>query len=375
VTVARNAPPINWPAPEPISFGTPLSTGQLNAEASVEGTFEYSPAEGEVLAAGTHTISVVFYPANTTTYTEAHDSVSLTVTRATPVIAWSAPEKITYGTPLGTLQLSAKASVPGTFVYSPSQGAVLAAGEHTPSVIFTPANPSDYTSTQAAVMLTVAKAMPAITWPTPDSIAHGTPLSGTQLNASASVPGSLVYTPAAGEILSPGAHTLTVSFTPMDAVNYTTAQATVSLNVTEMEQTVIAWPVPSPITYGTPLGEAQLNANVSIPGSFLYAPALGDVLAPGKHRLSATFTPEDTERYAKAQATVSLLVEGLPNIASMLRAAAGHAPFAPATEMEQRKPAASSGLRPAPKIQRETRTYKGATYEKGDDGQWHLQQK
>jgi hypothetical protein len=160
----------------------------------------------------------------------------------------------------------------------------------------------------------------------------------------------------------------------MDSVNYTTAQATVSLNVTEMEQTAITWPVPSPISYGTPLGEAQLNAAASVPGSFLYAPVVGDVLAPGKHKLSATFTPEDSERYAKAQATVSLLVEGLPNIASMLKAAAGHTPFAPATETE-RKPAASSGLRAAPKVQRETRTYKGATYEKGEDGQWHLQQK
>jgi Flp pilus assembly CpaE family ATPase len=374
VTVAKSAPTIDWRAPEPITCGTPLNADQLNAEASVEGSFEYSPAEGEVLAAGTHTISVTFHPANTTTYTEAHATVSLTVTKATPVIAWSAPEKITYGTPLGTLQLSATASVPGTFVYNPSLGAVLAAGEHTPSVIFTPANPSDYTSTQAAVMLTIAKAMPAISWPAPDSIFHGTPLSATQLNASASVPGTLIYTPATGEILPPGAHTLTVSFTPMDSVNYTTAQATVSLNVTEMEQTAITWPVPSPISYGTPLGEAQLNAAASVPGSFLYAPVVGDVLAPGKHKLSATFTPEDSERYAKAQATVSLLVEGLPNIASMLKAAAGHTPFAPATEAE-RKPAASSGLRAAPKVQRETRTYKGATYEKGEDGQWHLQQK
>ena len=39
----------------------------------------------------------------------------------------------------------------------------------------------------------------------------------------------------------------------------------------------------------------------------------------------------------------------------------------------ERKPAASST--PPQSNSRETRTYKGAIYEKGEDGQWHLQQK
>jgi hypothetical protein len=40
----------------------------------------------------------------------------------------------------------------------------------------------------------------------------------------------------------------------------------------------------------------------------------------------------------------------------------------------KRKPAPSTST-PNPKSKRETRTYKGAIYEKGEDGQWHLQQK
>jgi len=54
-------------------------------------------------------------------------------------------------------------------------------------------------------------------------------LSGTQLNATASVAGSLVYTPAAGTVLGAGSQTLSVSFTPTDTTNYTGATGSVNL--------------------------------------------------------------------------------------------------------------------------------------------------
>ena len=56
-------------------------------------------------------------------------------------------------------------------------------------------------------------------------------LSGTQLNATASVPGAYVYSPASGSILPVGTQTLSVAFTPTDTTNYKTAGATVSLTV------------------------------------------------------------------------------------------------------------------------------------------------
>jgi hypothetical protein len=39
------------------------------------------------------------------------------------------------------------------------------------------------------------------------------------------------------------------------------------------------------------------------------------------------------------------------------------------------KPEVVKSVTPNQEGPRETRTYKGAIYEKGDDGQWHLQQK
>ena len=42
------------------------------------------------------------------------------------------------------------------------------------------------------------KATPVITWPNPANIVDGTPLGPTQLNATADVPGTFTYNPAAG---------------------------------------------------------------------------------------------------------------------------------------------------------------------------------
>jgi hypothetical protein len=73
---------------------------------------------------------------------------------------------------------------------------------------------------------------PVMTWGIPAAIMQGTALSATQLNASASVPGSFVYTPAAGTVLAAGTHTLSVAFTPTDTTRYTTASRTATLTVT-----------------------------------------------------------------------------------------------------------------------------------------------
>ena len=100
-----------------------------------------------------------------------------------------------------------------------------------------------------------------ITWPTPASIAYGTPLSATQLNATESVNGTFVYSPALGTILPAGNNTLSTTFTPKSAL-YAQQTATVTLTVTK-DPSVIIWPTPTGITYGTPLSSFQLDATAS----------------------------------------------------------------------------------------------------------------
>ncbi len=79
---------------------------------------------------------------------------------------------------------------------------------------------------------TYVKATPVITWTNPAAIVVGTPLAGTQLNAAADVPGSFVYTPAAGTILGPGlAQSLFADFYPTDTAHYTPAGLGVTIDV------------------------------------------------------------------------------------------------------------------------------------------------
>lgn len=75
---------------------------------------------------------------------------------------------------------------------------------------------------------------PVITWNAPAPIVVGTTLSTAQLNATANVPGTLVYDPALGTALSVGsAQPLRVTFTPTDTVNYNTVSKTVTIDVTQ----------------------------------------------------------------------------------------------------------------------------------------------
>ena len=412
IVVTKATPVITWPTPDAIICGTQLNEGQLNASAKIPGRFDYSPALGEVFSAGTHSLSVTFTPTDSANYTTAQASVSVTVIRATPTISWPTPDPIRYGTQLSATQLCAEAPIPGTFEYHPGQGAVLAAGEHKLSVVFNPADSVGYVPTQTSVALTVTKATPAISWSTPDPITHGVALSATQLNASATVPGTLTYSPAAGVKLTPGAHELSVIFTPADTLNYTAVRSVVSLAVIEKSVAVINWTTPSAIFYGTALSETQLNASASVPGTFVYSPAAGLVLAPGRYSLSASFTPSDTERYATAQASVLLEVKASPEI-SLPETPAHVIPSAEIPSPEIPSPEVLKAEVPSPEIQststdstetpytwtftainnapassapagasrentgaakkpRETRKYKGAIYEKGEDGQWHL---
>ena len=233
VTVNQVTPVITWPTPTPITYGTTLSSTQLNATASVPGTFVYSPATGATPGAGTDTLSVTFTPTDTTDNTLATQTVSLTVNKATPVITWATPAAISYGTTLSSTQLNATASVPCTFVYSPAAGTTPAGGTDTLSVAFTPTDAADNTPATQTVSLTVNKATPVITWATLTPITYGTTLSSTQLNATASVPGTFVYSPAAGTTPAGGTDTLSVAFTPTDTADYNTATATVTLAVAD----------------------------------------------------------------------------------------------------------------------------------------------
>jgi hypothetical protein len=312
--VDGNDPGVVWPTPAPIPYGTPLGPTQLNASANVPGTFIYTPAAGTILPSyNNHTLSVTFVPDDPVNYRTATKTVTLTVQKIAPTITWAAPASISYGTPLSSAQLNATANASGTFSYTPAAGTVLSIGAHTLTATFTSSS-SNYTNGSMSVSITVDTATPVISWATPASIVYGTPLGATQLNASANVPGVFTYNPAAATVLPVGTQTLTVTFTPNDTTNYTTATKSVTITVIKAAS-VITWTPPSGIVYGTPLGATQLNASANVPGMFTYTPATGTILPAGSQILSASFAPNDTANYVNASKSVSITVsKALPVI-------------------------------------------------------------
>ncbi len=154
-------PTITWVAPAAITYGTALSSTQLNATANDPGTFTYSPAAGTILSAGTQTLSANFTPSNPSQVASATASNLITVNKATPVVSWSTPSPVSVGTALSIAQLDATASIAGSFTYSPAAGtAMTTAGTQTLQVTFTPADTADYHSATASVSLTVNGASP-----------------------------------------------------------------------------------------------------------------------------------------------------------------------------------------------------------------------
>jgi hypothetical protein len=93
-------PPISWPAPGSLTYGTALGSNQLNATSPAAGTFSYSPAAGTVLHAGLgQTLACVFTPADPLTYHSVTSQVSIDVLRRALTITADDKTKF-HGAPL-----------------------------------------------------------------------------------------------------------------------------------------------------------------------------------------------------------------------------------------------------------------------------------
>ena len=330
-------PVVNWTNPTAITYGTPLGAAQLDPTATVPGSFAYTPAAGTLLNAGQgQTLSVTFTPTDTTDYTSVTKMATINVLTATPTITWAAPASITYGTALGPDRLDASASfgglpLAGTFSYSPAAGTVLdAASGQALSVLFAPSDIADFNPATMTVPIDVAPATSAFDSLSAPTITYGsasTTLSGHLAAGTLIPPGSVAITlngvtesapidPAKGTfsasfptgalIASTSPYTITYDYAAI--ADFAAAGATASLTVNKATPT-ITWTKPDDITSDTPLGAAQLDAAATVPGTLTYTPAAGTVLPRGPgHVLSVTFTPTDTTDYTTATGSTSINV-------------------------------------------------------------------
>ncbi|MFA7403031.1 MAG: choice-of-anchor Q domain-containing protein [Pelobacteraceae bacterium] len=178
-------------------------SGSLTRAAG-ENVGSYAIEQGAVSASAAGNYAVTFVPAN------------LNITKATPVITWTAPAAITYGTPLSATQLNAgSGGVAGTFAYTPPIGTILSVGAgQTLSVAFTPSDPGNYTAQAATVSLTVNPLSANQFYTGPDGRTT-VPISMAVSGASLSLAAGTLLTDASGNPIS---GTLTVTAAVMNSI-------------------------------------------------------------------------------------------------------------------------------------------------------------
>ncbi len=294
------------------TYGSPNPTFSASATGAVNGdtfTFTETTPATATSPVGTYPIVPVATGTNLSDYTVVYNNGTLTVGQATLTVTAANANRI-YGTPNPTFSASATGAVNGdtfTFAETTTATATSPVGTYPIVPVATGTNLSDYTVIYNNGTLTIGQATPSITWTSPAPIVYGIALGIAQLDATASVPGALAYTPAAGTILVAGNDTLSVTFTPTDSIDYTPVTKSIQLTVNQATP-VITWANPASIVYGTALSNIQLDATASVDGKLVYTPPAGTELMVGPQQLSVTFTPTDLVDYTTVTKTVSLNV-------------------------------------------------------------------
>jgi len=234
VVVSKATPSVSaWPTASAITFGQTLAASTLSGgTASAPGAFSWTTST-TAPAMGTASQSVTFTATDATDYNTVAGSANVTVNKAAPAVSpWPTASAITYGQTLALSTLSGgTASVPGAFTWT-TPTLVPSGGTPSESVTFTPADTTDYSSVTGSVGVTVNKATPTVSaWPTASAIASGQTLASSTLSGgTASVPGAFTWTTPT-TVPPAGTTSEGVTFTPTDAIDYSTVTGSVSVTV------------------------------------------------------------------------------------------------------------------------------------------------
>eukprot|EP01038_Epipyxis_sp_PR26KG_P006575 gene6575-9040_t len=386
----RTLPCLQWPSPPVLIFGCPLSEEHLNAIAlipndliedksnnnvdngiiiiehdviNLEGTtdfrvqgaskdssiipgsYDYNPSLGTILDAGVYDLFVAFTPLDEVNFAPAEATVSITVKRYRPNLAWIyqplVPEEIAdhavgemivdrsgiYFKELGEYKLTAacKENLSGMFSFKQTNAFAFPEAD---SYEFTAHFEVDESlrlnylnSSISTSILVVGKMVPSIEWGSPLPLIFRYPLTSLELNARCInyplVEGSFTYLPAIDTILEAGVHTLGLVFTPLNKIKYVPAKISVELEILKYTPH-LDWNINENHIFYTeePLTEKELCALCletldddifRISGQIVYDPPIGFVASsPGQIILSATFIP--SEEYQKNYNSSSMTI-------------------------------------------------------------------
>jgi len=320
MTVTTGTYTTSWPTiTASIVYGTALSATQLDATASIPGSYAYTPALNTVLHAGANqALSATFTPTDTIDYNTTTLTNAVTVTTAALTITASSPTKA-YGAALPALTASYTGFVNGdTSASLTTQPTVATAATGTSpvgsySVTASGAMDANYTISYAPGTLTITPVGLTITAAS-FSRAYNTTNPTLTVSYAGFVNGdsssSLTTLPTISTTATTGSVVGTYPITASGAVdgNYTIGYVAGVLTVTQAVP-ILTWAQPASIVYGTLLGATQLDAVANVPGAFTYTPAANTALHVGTHQLlSVSFTPSDVTDYSPATASTTITV-------------------------------------------------------------------
>ncbi|MFD2515234.1 MBG domain-containing protein [Pontibacter locisalis] len=268
-TVEKATPTITWANPADISYGTALSATQLNATASVPGSFAYSPAAGTVLNAGSdQLLSVIFTPQQPENYNNASANVRIIVNPAPMAFQLEGLEQVYNGQPRIVTVSTTPANVPYNLTYGGTAEAPVNAGTY--AVAVSAIDPNYVGS--ATGTLTVDKAQQTLTLATIEDKTYGDPPFALSAEASSGleVKFRVISGPATinGTMLSmTGAGRVEVEYYQEGNANYKPASATFGFNVLQASQSITFNALPNK-TYGDAPFELVATASSDLPVAF-----------------------------------------------------------------------------------------------------------
>ncbi len=238
-TIAAAAPTITWANPPDITYPTPLGAAQLNATASVAGTFAYTPGAGTVLNAGTgQSLSVLFTPADSVSYGTASKTVQINVRKASQTIGVTqAPPSSARFNASFSVAATASSGLPVAVTAAGACSAsgstiTMTSGTGTCTVTFSQAGNGNYLAATPVTRTTTAQKAPqtiTVTQAGPATATYGTAFT-VAATASSGLPVAIVASGACSiggntVTMTRGTGTCTVRFTQVGNENYLAAPA------------------------------------------------------------------------------------------------------------------------------------------------------
>jgi MBG domain (YGX type)/Bacterial Ig-like domain (group 3)/IPT/TIG domain len=245
----------------------------------------------------------------TETYTLTVSQAPLTVTVNNTSRAYGAANPTFTGTVTGLVNGDTATSI--GLAYSTTATTSSAVGTYPITATITSTNytltvtPGTLTVTAAPLTVTVNNASRAYGAANPTFTGTVTGL----VNGDTATSIGLAYSTTATASSAVGTYPITATIT---STNYMLTVVPGTLTITQVAP-VITWAAPAAITYGTPLGAAQLDAtatynSAAVAGTFTYTPAAGTVLGVGANQtLSVTFVPSNTTDYSTPPATTTTI--------------------------------------------------------------------